>query len=120
MAFALIGRLAGPIESRSIIIQLKRRLASEPIQSLRLDRPIPKLVELTRKAARWWGAPIVPAAPGCCADGFRRDRQGRQGHGQTPDSRRMQREKKRGLQGEPRADFTAMILACFNYPQNWG
>lgn len=55
---ASIGRLAGTIEDRAVIIPMRRRLRGERIERLRLDRPQGEV--LARKAARW-GADHVAA-----------------------------------------------------------
>jgi Protein of unknown function (DUF3631)/CHC2 zinc finger len=49
---ALIGELPGTLADRSITVDLKRRLASETIEPLRLDRT-ERLDLLARQAARW-------------------------------------------------------------------
>jgi putative DNA primase/helicase len=52
-AIALIGKLPATLHDRSApVIDLKRRLASEKVESFRLDRTA-HLNELARKAARW-------------------------------------------------------------------
>jgi Protein of unknown function (DUF3631) len=52
VALAAIGRLPGTIESRSIIMRLRRRRPDEDIEPLRLDRET-GLDDLARKTARW-------------------------------------------------------------------
>jgi putative DNA primase/helicase len=52
MAIAAIGSIAGTLIDRSITIGLHRRLASEFVISLRLDRA-PELQTLARQIARW-------------------------------------------------------------------
>jgi putative DNA primase/helicase len=52
VALAAIGRVPGTVESRSIIIRLRRRRPDESIEPLRLDRAT-GLDELARKATRW-------------------------------------------------------------------
>ncbi len=49
---ALIGKLPATLADRSIAIELRRRLATEPIEQYRHDRT-PHLDTLARKAARW-------------------------------------------------------------------
>jgi putative DNA primase/helicase len=52
LAIALIGKLPVELHDRSVVIDLKRRLASEKIESFRLNHTA-KLDVLARKAARW-------------------------------------------------------------------
>jgi hypothetical protein len=52
VAFALIGRLPTTQADRSIHIKMRRRMANEPIERFRLDRP-DHLRVLARKIARW-------------------------------------------------------------------
>ena len=52
VAIALNGRLADTLHDRSVVIDLKRRLASEHITRFRLDRTA-RLDVLARQAARW-------------------------------------------------------------------
>jgi len=51
-AIAVIGALPDTLHDRSVVVDLKRRLPSEPIESFRLDRT-GHLDVLARKAARW-------------------------------------------------------------------
>jgi hypothetical protein len=51
-AIALIGQLPGTLTDRSIGIDLKRRLAAEPVEPFRADRT-DHLDVLARQAARW-------------------------------------------------------------------
>ncbi len=51
-AIACIGAMPGTIEDRSIIIHMKRRKPSEPVERLRGDRA-PELDDLASMAARW-------------------------------------------------------------------
>jgi putative DNA primase/helicase len=51
-AIAMIGKLPGTLADRSIMIELQRRLAGEPIEPFRLDRT-EHLDLLASKAARW-------------------------------------------------------------------
>jgi putative DNA primase/helicase len=65
MVIAAIGAIAGTLMNRSIVIRLRRRLASETIASLRLDRA-PELLNLARQIARWaadHGAAVAQADP---------------------------------------------------------
>ncbi len=48
---AAIGRLAGTIEDRAVIVPMRRRLPDERVERFRLDRPHGET--LARKAARW-------------------------------------------------------------------
>ncbi|MBF0612803.1 MAG: DUF3631 domain-containing protein [Magnetococcales bacterium] len=52
MAIAAIGKLPETLMDRSIIISMRRKLSSEKVERLRLDR-MNHLNELARKAARW-------------------------------------------------------------------
>jgi len=52
VAFARNGRLPDDLEQRSIIIEMKRRLADEPLANLRDDRSEP-LEQLASMCARW-------------------------------------------------------------------
>lgn len=52
VAIAAIGKLAGTIEDRSIIIHMHRKTQDERIERLRMDRT-PDLDKLARMAARW-------------------------------------------------------------------
>jgi Protein of unknown function (DUF3631) len=52
-AIALIGKLADTLHDRSIHIKLQRKRADERPKQLRLDRPDPDLVRLSRQCARW-------------------------------------------------------------------
>lgn len=52
VAIAAIGKLAGTIEDRSIIIHMHRKTQDEHIERLRMDRT-PDLDKLARMAARW-------------------------------------------------------------------
>lgn len=52
VAIALIGRLDGTLEDRSIRIEMRRALPGEVTKSLRLDRP-GAFLDLRRKATRW-------------------------------------------------------------------
>jgi putative DNA primase/helicase len=51
-AVALIGRLPDTLESRSIVVKMKRRASHEDVERLRLDRPEP-FRRLNRQLARW-------------------------------------------------------------------
>jgi putative DNA primase/helicase len=51
-AIALIGKLPGTLEDRSILIPMRRRAPDERVEKLRLDR-LHELEPLRRKAARW-------------------------------------------------------------------
>jgi hypothetical protein len=51
-AIAMIGKLPGTLADRSIMMELQRRLAGEPIEPFRLDRT-EHLDLLASKAARW-------------------------------------------------------------------
>jgi Protein of unknown function (DUF3631) len=51
-AIALIGSLPDTLADRAIVVNLERRLASEPIEPFRLDRT-DHLYQLARQAARW-------------------------------------------------------------------
>jgi putative DNA primase/helicase len=51
-AIALIGSLPDTLADRAIVVNLERRLASEPIEPFRLDRT-DHLDQLARQAARW-------------------------------------------------------------------
>lgn len=51
-AIAMIGSLPPTLEDRSVSVRLRRRLQSEPIQKLRMDR-IECFETLRRKAVRW-------------------------------------------------------------------
>jgi hypothetical protein len=52
-AVALIGRLPATLTDRSIVIELQRKTADEPVQRLRLDRIGEECAPLRRKLARW-------------------------------------------------------------------
>ena len=52
LAIALIGKLPATLSSRSLHIQMRRKMASDTIVPLRPDR-LEHLVPLKRKAARW-------------------------------------------------------------------
>jgi Protein of unknown function (DUF3631) len=65
MAIAAIGSIAGTVMDRSITIGLNRRLASEAVTGLRLDRA-PELHAVARQIARWTtdhAAELTPADP---------------------------------------------------------
>jgi putative DNA primase/helicase len=68
---ALIGQLPGTLTDRSVAIDLKRRLPSEPIEPFRLDRT-EHLDVLARQAARWAqdNAEAVRAADPAMPDGI--------------------------------------------------
>jgi putative DNA primase/helicase len=51
-AIAVIGQLPGTLTDRSVAIDLKRRLPSEPIERFRFDR-VAHLDQLARQIARW-------------------------------------------------------------------
>jgi hypothetical protein len=51
-AIALIGKLPDTLHDRSVVVDLKRRLPSEPISPFRADR-VGQLDVLARQAARW-------------------------------------------------------------------
>ena len=51
-AIALIGHLPDTLHDRAVVIELKRRLATEPVSMFRPDRA-DHLAVLTRQAARW-------------------------------------------------------------------
>jgi putative DNA primase/helicase len=51
-AIALIGRLPGTLEDRSILLTMRRRAPHEKVERLRLDR-LHELEPLRRRAARW-------------------------------------------------------------------
>ncbi len=51
-AIAAIGNMPGTIEDRSIIVRMKRKKPSEPVERLRGDRA-PELDDLCRQVARW-------------------------------------------------------------------
>jgi putative DNA primase/helicase len=72
---ALIGQMPGTLTDRSVAIDLKRRLPSEPIEPFRLDRT-EHLDVLARQAARWAqdNAEAVRAADPAMPDGvYNRD-----------------------------------------------
>jgi hypothetical protein len=50
---ALIGRLAPTLMDRSIVIPMRRRMAGESVERLRLDRLDERCVSLRRQAVRW-------------------------------------------------------------------
>jgi hypothetical protein len=50
---ALIGRLAPTLMDRSIVIPMRRRMAGESVERLRLDRLEDRCVSLQRQAVRW-------------------------------------------------------------------
>ena len=52
VAIALIGRMAGTLEDRGIILHMRRRRSDERVERLRIDRS-DGLDEVARKAARW-------------------------------------------------------------------
>ncbi len=52
VAIALIGRMAGTLEDRGIILHMRRRRSDERVERLRIDRSA-GLDEIARKAARW-------------------------------------------------------------------
>lgn len=52
-AIALIGKLPGTLEDRSVIISLKRKNLGEQIEIFRIDRAAPEFATLNRKAVRW-------------------------------------------------------------------
>ncbi|MBF0310176.1 MAG: DUF3631 domain-containing protein [Magnetococcales bacterium] len=52
LAIAAIGRLPDTLQDRSIVISMRRKLPTEQVERLRLDR-LGHLHELARKAARW-------------------------------------------------------------------
>jgi Protein of unknown function (DUF3631) len=51
-ALALIGRLPDTLADRSVVVPMRRRAPSEPVERLRLDRP-GAFEPLRRRAARW-------------------------------------------------------------------
>ena len=51
-AIAMIGRLPGTLEDRSLTVRMRRRRRDEAVTRFRADR-CPELDELARKAARW-------------------------------------------------------------------
>ena len=51
-AIALIGKLPDTIHDRAVVVDLKRRLPSEPVEAFRLDRTA-HLDDLARKLVRW-------------------------------------------------------------------
>lgn len=53
IAIAKIGKLPETLESRSIIIPMRRKRPDEPVTPYRPDRDRPVLDELARKCARW-------------------------------------------------------------------
>jgi putative DNA primase/helicase len=52
-AIALIGKLAGTLEDRAILIQMRRRAVTEVVERFRLDKVRGECEDLKRKAARW-------------------------------------------------------------------
>ncbi len=52
-AIALIGRLPTTLEDRSIVIALRRRSRSEPVETFRYDQVLEQLEPIRRKALRW-------------------------------------------------------------------
>jgi putative DNA primase/helicase len=50
---ALIGRLPGTLMDRAIVIPMRRRLAGEAVERLRLDQLEPRCSPLQRQAVRW-------------------------------------------------------------------
>jgi len=52
-AIALIGRLPTTLEDRSIVIALRRRSRSEPVETFRYDQVLEQLEPIRRKASRW-------------------------------------------------------------------
>ncbi len=50
---ALIGRLPGTLDDRSIVVSLKRRGAGEPVEKLRRDRLAERLAPVRSRIARW-------------------------------------------------------------------
>ena len=52
-AIALIGRLPTTLEDRSIVIALRRRSRSEPVEAFRYDQVLEQVEPIRRKAARW-------------------------------------------------------------------
>ncbi len=52
LAIALIGRMAGTLEDRAVIVHMRRRRSDERVEEWRIDRSA-GLDEVARKAARW-------------------------------------------------------------------
>ena len=52
-AIALIGKLPGTLEDRSVLISLKRKSHGEQIEIFRIDRAAAEFAILKRRAARW-------------------------------------------------------------------
>ncbi len=52
-AIALIGKLPGTLEDRSIIIHQRRKAPTEKVERWRSDRISEEIINLRRKAARW-------------------------------------------------------------------
>ena len=52
-AIALIGRLPGTLEDRSVLISLKRKSPGEQVEKFEIDRVASEFATLKRRAARW-------------------------------------------------------------------